>query len=473
MDGTFGLIVSTRGFFPDRLAVSGREEIIRLLRAEGLSVVCPSLDHTRLGLVETWEDAKKCAVLFKEKQDGIDGIIVSLPNFGNEKGVAHTLRLSGLKVPVLVHAFADELDALDLAHRRDSFCGKISVCNNLSQFGIPFSLTRVHAVSPQSASFKEDLYWFAGVCRVVNGLKNARLGAIGTRPGTFNTVRYSEKILESLNISMETIDLSDIFAQMSKVSDADSTLKAKIEEIQAYCDTTEIPPEKIRIMARFGITVERWMKENNLVSSAIQCWTSIENTLGIMPCTVMSMMSEKLLPSACDVDVMGALAMYTLQLASGAPSAFVDWNNNYGDDPNRGVVFHCGSFASSFFEKVKMGCGDVIGTSVGKENAYGSLAGKIKAGPLTYARFSTDDVHGCLRAYVGEGEITEDDLDTYGARGVVRIPRMQELLKFICKNGFEHHAAINRSHVASMCYEALSNYLGIDTYWHREEDSSR
>ena len=417
-------------------------------------------------MVETWEDAKKCAALFKENQEKMDGIIVSLPNFGDEKAVADTIRLSGLEVSVLVHAFPDDLDALDIPHRRDSFCGKISVCNNLTQYGIPFSLTRLHTVSPLDSSFKEDLSWFAGVCRVVKGLKNIKLGAIGARPAAFNTVRFSEKILESYGISVETIDLSDIFAQMSKISEEDAALKAKVEEINSYCDTQGVPPDKIATMARFGIVVERWMKENVLVASAVQCWTSLEKNLGIMPCTVMSMMSEKLLPSACEVDITGALAMYALQLASGSPSALLDWNNNYESDPDKAVIFHCGNFAKSMFEKAKMRYGDIISTTVGQQNAYGSLVGKIKSGPFTYARFTTDDLNGCLGAYVGEGKITEDEVNTFGARGVVRIPRMQQLLQFICKNGFEHHVAINLSSIASIFNEAVESYLGIETYWH-------
>jgi L-fucose isomerase-like protein len=257
MSFTFGLIVGNRDFFPDELARIGREEMIKILQKENFSVICPSPEDTRFGVVETWEDAKKCAALFKENQEKIDGIIVSLPNFGDEKAVSNTIRLSGFGVPVLVHASPDDLDALDVPHRRDSFCGKISVCHNLNQYGIPFSLTRLHTISPQDKSFKEDLHWFTGVCRLVKGLKNIKLGAIGARPGAFNTVRFSEKILESLGISVETIGLSDIYAGMSKISDDDGALRAKIEEIKSYCDTKGVPPEKISTIARFGIVVER------------------------------------------------------------------------------------------------------------------------------------------------------------------------------------------------------------------------
>jgi len=419
-----------------------------------------------LGVIETWQDAKKCAAIFREKEKEIDGIIVILPNFGDEKAIADTIRLSGLRVPVLIHAFPDELDKLDLPHRRDSFCGKISVCNNLVQYGIPFSLTSSHTMDPKSKEFKDNLHWFAGVCRVVKGLKNIKVGAIGTRPAAFNTVRFSEKILESYNISVETIDLSDIFGKMGKIKDGDPRLKDKIQEIKSYCDTTAVPDEKIALIARFGLVVEEWIKENDIVATAIQCWTSMEENMGIMPCTVMSMLSEKLLPSACEVDITGALSMYALQLASQLPSALVDWNNNFEDNPDKAILFHCGNFAKSIFNKVKMSYGAIISSTVGKENAYGSLEGDIKSSPFTFARFTTDDTNGTLRAYVGEGKITDDKVDTFGARGVAYIPKMQDLFQFICENGFEHHVAINLSSVASI-FNAAMSYLGIETYWHR------
>jgi len=465
MNTTFGLIVGNRGFFPVELAKKGREEMIKILEGEGFSIICSSPDDTRFGVVETWEDAKKCAELFRKNKEKIDGIIVSLPNFGDEKAVANTIRLSELEVPVLVHAFPDDPEKMDIAHRRDSFCGKISVCSNLVQYGIPFSLTRFHTVLPQDESFKEDLHWFAGVCRVVRGMRNIKIGAIGARPSAFNTVRFSEKILESYDISVETIDLSDIFLLMKEIPD--DALRPKVEEIKAYCDTSVIPEKKIDTIARFSLAVEGWMRENDLVASAIQCWTSVQNNLGIMSCMSMSMMSEKLMPSACEVDVTGALSMYALQLASGSPSALVDWNNNYKDDPDKAVIFHCANFAKSIFRKVKAGYGDIISSTVGRERAFGTCVGEIKKGPLTYARLSTDDENGCLRAYVGEGEITDDEIDTFGGRGVIYIPKMQSLLKFICENGFEHHVAINLSSVARILEEAMGRYLGIDTYWYK------
>jgi L-fucose isomerase-like protein len=464
---SFALIVGNRSFFPDALAKAGRERMLRVLEEEGFNVICPSPEDTKFGTVESWDDARKCASLFRKHADRIDGIIVTLPNFGDEKSVADTIRLSGLKVPILVHAFPDDPSALDLSHRGDAFCGKISVCNNLVQYGIPFSLTRLHTVAPEEHSFREDLQWFSKVCRVVKGLKNLKLGAVGTRPSAFNTMRFSEKILEAYGVSVETIDLSEIFWRMKKISENSPQVRAKLEELRTYCDTAFVPEEKVITMAKLAVVINDWMRENDIKATAVQCWTSIECNLGITPCSVMSLMGEKFFPSACEVDITGALSMYVLQCASGRPSALVDWNNNFGSDTEKCVVFHCGNYPKSVFSQMSMQYADVLGNTLGNENTYGSCRGNIKPGPVTFCRLTTDDQRGILRAYVGEGEITEDVVETFGAWGVLKVQRLQELLHFICRSGFEHHVAINLSQEARTILEALSVYFGVEVYFHK------
>lgn len=467
MELTFGLIVGNRGFFPDRLAEEGRDRMIKVLEEEGFKVICPSKEETKLGTVETWEDAKKCAEIFKGNRDKIDGIIVSLPNFGDEKGVANTIRLSELNVPILIQAFRDRSNALDLPNRGDAFCGKISVCNNLYQYRIPFSLTSLHTVDPEEDSFKNDLRWFAGVCRIIKGLKNLKVGAIGARPNAFNTVRYSEKILESYGISVETIDLSEVIAKVNMLKSSDPIIKEEIEDIKSYANVEKVPTDRLELLAKLSLVIKDWVKENDIKAIALQCWTSIEYNLGIMPCVVMSILSDRLVPSACEVDITGAVSMYILQLASQTPSALVDWNNNYDYEEDKAIIFHCGNLPRSVLDIKEVSYGDIIGGTVGKENAYGICVGKVKPGPLTFARITTDDICGDIKAYVGEGEVVQDIADTFGASGIVKINRLQELMHYVCKNGFEHHVAINRSSVARIIYEALENYMGINTYWHR------
>ena len=463
---TLGLIVGNRGFFPAQLCESGRATMIKVLEAEGFKVVALSPDATTYGAVESVEDARKCAELFKAHREEIDGVVVTLPNFGDERAIANSLRWSGLNVPVLIHAFNDVPADMTIQHRRDSFCGKMSACNNLKQYGIKFSLTDLHTVDPETESFKKDIQAFAGTCRVVRNLRTARFGALGARPAAFKTVRYSEKLLEASGISIETLDLSEALGWARKMTDSDPAVKAKIEAIQAYTNVMGIPAESLSRMAKLGVAIDGWVKDNALVATAIQCWTSLEEFYGVVPCTLMSMMSNNLMPSACEVDLGGLIGMYALQSASGRPSALLDWNNNYGTNPNKGVLFHCSNLPKDVFETQKMDFQAIIAGTVGKENTYGTIVGRIKSGPFSYCRVSTDDENGTIMAYVGEGRFTDDPLQTFGGYGVFEVPELQDLLAFICANGFEHHVAANLSQVADAVDEALDNYLGWDVYYH-------
>jgi L-fucose isomerase-like protein len=464
---TFGVIVGNRGFFPDHLAKSGRKNILDVLKKSGFNMVSLSMQDTKYGAVETFADAKKCAALFARNSENIDGIIVTLPNFGDERGVAETIKRSGLKIPILIQAEPDIFGKMTIADRRDSFCGKISVCNNLRQAGIPYTLTKSHTVKVTSAEFKGDIGDFASVCRIVKGLRNVRFGAIGARPAAFNTVRFSEKILELSGISVETIDLSEILGRVAQLSDNDRGVKNKLNAITRYTRTESIPADVLLKMAKFGFVIDRWVKDNELNGTAIQCWTSLEEFFGIVPCTLMSMMSNSLVPSACEVDVTGLLGMYILQLANGTPSAILDWNNNYADDPNKCVLFHCSNLPMSFFKTARMDYQEIIAGTVGKENTYGTVVGRIAPNKATFCRTTTDDAAGIISAYTGEGQFTNDKLDTFGGFGVMRIPNLQRLLQYICRMGFEHHVAVNICQKADAIAEALDNYMGWEVYRHR------
>lgn len=468
---TLGIIVGNRGFFPAHLCDAGRRQILATLEQLGIGTVLLDPSATKFGAVESLTDAQKCAELFQANAARIDGLLVTLPNFGDERGVANAIRWSGLNVPVLVHAFNDDPKTMTIKDRRDSFCGKMSVCNNLKQYQVPFTLTRLHTCDPDSFSFREDLQDFVVTCRALKALRNLRIGALGARPAAFNTVRYSEKLLENSGISVETLDLFELFGWVGKMKDSDPAVNGKLAEIQRYVSAQAIPPIALLKMAKFGVAVDRWMRDARLNATAIQCWTAMEEFFGVVPCTLMSMMSNLGLSAACEVDVAGTVAMYTLAQAGGRPSALVDWNNNYGGDPDKGVIFHCSNLPKDLF--VTQGEGapvmdyqEIIAGTVGKENTYGTIVGRLAAAPFTFLRVTTDDSAGKVRAYLGEGELTDDPLKTFGGYGVVKIRNFQRLLRYICENGFEHHVAVNPTRLAAGTREALSKYLGWEVYCH-------
>ncbi len=381
---TLAVIFGNRDFFPDQLVAEARRDLQKLFAELDIEAVTLSEQDTKLGAVETWQNAVQCGDLFRSQKHRIDGILVCLPNFGDEKGVADSIRLSELNVPILVQACSDDLDQFGLERRRDAFCGKISACNNLRQYGFKYTLTRDHTSAVLSPRFREDLQQFMQVCRTVKGLRRVRIGAVGARPNAFNTTRYSEKLLENAGISVNTIDLSEVFGTAATIAGNDPKVRQRIDQIRSYADSNAAPDESLIKMAKFSIVIDDWMNSLGLTATAIQCWSSMQKNYGVNVCTIMSMMSEQMLPSACEVDIAGVVSMYALQLASGRPAALVDWNNNYGDDPDKCVFFHCGNWAKDFLPDIRIGTAPILGTVLGEANTVGALAGRTPAGPVTF-----------------------------------------------------------------------------------------
>jgi L-fucose isomerase-like protein len=466
---TLGLVVSSRAFFNAEYAPSARAELLAACHACGVEPMILPAEATPFGAVETRSDARAYADYFRASRDMIDGIVVSLPNFGDEIGVVETIAMADLKVPVLLQACSDVSTKVDLKGRRDAFCGKISVSSNLYQYGIPWTDTTAHTSDLSGPEFAADLDRFARICRTVRGLRRARIGAIGARTSPFQTMRFSEKLLQASGISVVTVDLSEILAAAGKLSGDDPAVVARLDEIAAYGRIPgHIARENVVKQARLGVVVDRWMDENDCDASSIQCWTSVQDNFGCATCLSMSMMGERLLPSACEVDVAGALSMYVLALAAGTPPALLDWNNNYDDRRDLCVCTHCGNFPKSFIgaepEISELG---VIGTVVGPEKCFGAVKGKVRPGPMTYFRLSTDDRRGMLKTYVGEGAFTDDPFPMDGGIAVTDVPRLRELLTFIGRNGFEHHVAMVRGHHAAVVEEAVGRYLGWAAYHHQ------
>ena len=466
----FGVIIGTRAYFNSELAKDVRAQLLKVLEENNYEYVILPEDATPTGSssIETVEDGVQCAELFRAHRDEIDGIIVSLPNFGFEIGIINAISRAELNVPVLVQACDDENDKVDLDSRRDAFCGKISVCNNLYQYGIPYSLTKLHTYSIYSPDLLEDINHFAGVCRVVNGLRHSRVGQIGTRPLGFNTCRASEKLLQRSGITVVPADLSELIFAAEKVEDNDPELAAKMDAIRAYAKVPAAYEEKLATVAKFGVAVDRWVKANKVDALALQCWDSLETNFGCAACVNMAMLGEVGVPCACETDLAGAVSMLALRLATNAAPALADWNNNFAEDRNKCVCTHCGNFPRSFIgnNDLKLTPLGVLGRTLGKIRTFGAIDAKVSAGDFTYFRISTDDAEGKIRAYVGEGTITDEPYGMDGCIAVTKVNNLQSLMKHICRHGFEHHVGLVRGKAAAILEDALDNYLGWDLYVH-------
>lgn len=468
---TLGLVIGSRAFFSPAPCLESRNETLAHFARLGIKALILPYEATANGAVQSIPDAELYATFFKENRDEIDGLVICLPNFGDEIAIAELINRAKLNVPILLQASNDEVDKVSVSQRRDAFCGKISVTNNFYQYGVPFTETTSHTCDTSSEEFGSDLERFSRVCRTVKGLRGARLGSIGARTGAFQTMRYSEKLLQASGVTVVTVDLSEMIGAAGRVSDTDADLITKLEKIKAYGTIpAHIKPEQIAKQAKWSLAVDRWIEENGCDASAIQCWRSLQDNFGCATCLTMSMMGEELMPSACEVDIMGALSMYALALASGAPPAILDWNNNYGNEVDKCVCTHCGNFPKKFTGSTpEISELDVLGTVIGREKCFGAVKGKVRAGDMTFFRVSSDDRKGTLKTYVGQGAFTDDPFPMNGGIAVSQVKDLRKLMRFVTQNGFEHHVAMVRGHHADVVKEAVTRYLDWPMYHHGGE----
>ncbi len=456
-----GFIPANRGFFSDKLAAEMRVKTINALKEAGVGVVVPSTKDTKVGCVESLEEALKVGRMFAAEK--VDGILVSAVNFGDEQGVALAIKESGLNVPVLIVGCQEEEVLTPTTSRRDSFCGLLSIGDALRQVGVAYSVPEVPICFPDDESFRGTIGRFAALCRVVGGIRKARYGQVGARPDGFWTCRYSERAMQQLGVTIVSLDLSEAFGAVNAMK-TDAAVRRVVADMKKGIDCSAVAEPILEKIAKFELFLKKFIADKQLDALGIRCWTSMQANLGICSCTTMSRFDDRGIPCACEADMMGALSMHALQLASGAPSALADWNNVHNNDPELVNCWHCGVFPTSWAKTPpKMGCQEIIAGTTGRDNAMGVVEFVMQDGPVTLCR-ATQDNAGKAKVMIAQGAVEPTDAQTFGAYGWVRIPGMQSLYKNVLLRHFPHHVAMNRSRVGNVLWEAFGNYLGFDVY---------
>lgn len=458
---TFALYFGNRGFFPETLIASARAELTATVQAQGYGALMPDVSLTRYGAVETAEEGRAYAAFLAENRGRYQGVILCLPNFGDENGAIAALRDCG--VPILILAYPDEQGKLDFAHRRDSFCGKFSIMYVFCQYGLPFTAWPPHTLRPDTAGFAAQLREFAAVCRVAGGMRRLTVGAVGARTTAFKTVRFDELALQKYGITVEALDLSEVLRRVGMLSAKDDKVTAKSARLTAFTDCSLVPADKLETLAKLSVALDDIAADYAMDCLSLRCWNELEQILGVAPCVLLGLLNDTGMAAACELDVGNAVAMHALKLASGEAAACLDWNNNYGSDPDRCILFHCGPVAQSLME----GAGRVtdhkmFAKSYGAGCGWGCNEGRIAAFPMTYASSKTED--GKVIFYLGEGEFTGEPIEEgfFGCGGVARIPGLQGKLLTIGRRGFRHHVSITRGSAAAALREAFTTYLGYD-----------
>lgn len=458
---TFALFFGNRGFFPSSLIESARQEMIEVLQGLGHQTLLVDSAAVPHGAVETADQGRIYAEFLRKNRGKFGGIIVSLPNFGDENGAAAALQEAG--VPILIQAYPDDMNQLGPESRRDSFCGKLSIMDVFTQVGIPFTNLKPHTVDPRSAAFRENIDVFDRVCRVVGGMKKMVVGAIGARTTPFKTVRFDELALQRHGITVETVDLSEIFGRMDRLRTSKTAFKEKMAHLKETANWGGAPDTALVNLAKLGVVLDEVVAEYHMDAMAVRCWTELQMKYSISPCLVTGDLADNGVPTACEVDVTNAVMMHALQLASGEPATILDWNNNYGEEENKCILFHCGNVPKSLMvEKGTVSDHLILQNSLGPGHGFGCNVGRIRAMPFTYGSMMT--AAGEVNFYVGSGRITQDDFskEFFGCAGVAEISHLQDVLQWIGRNGHRHHVTLTPGHFAEPIVEAFERYLGYN-----------
>lgn len=458
---TFALYFGNRGFFPESLIAEARKELADRLKKLGYDYLIMDSSLTRFGAVESPEEGRKYARFLDDNRGKFDGVILCLPNFGDETGAVSALQDAG--VPIFILAYPDELDKMDFKQRRDAFCGKFSIMDVFYQYLLPYTVFPPHTLHPSSKEFEMQIDAFDKVCRIVNGMKRMTVGALGARTTAFKTVRYDELTLQKYGITTEVLDLSEVFSRVRKLEKNTVAYKEKAERLKNYTNFSKVPDKSFENLVRFGVVIDEIIGEYDLNTLALRCWIEMEKEFGVAPCVLLSEINDRGFPAACELDICNAITMYALNLASGKPATCLDWNNNYGDDPDKCILFHCGPVPQSLMTAK----GEVIdhpmfAKALGAGCGFGCNVGRIAPNPITFASSKTQD--GKLFVYMGEGMFTKDPIQEgfFGCGGVAQIDQLQEKLYKIGYSGYRHHVSVSPGHFETALREACTRYLGYE-----------
>jgi L-fucose isomerase-like protein len=293
-------------------------------------------------------------------------------------------------------------------------------------------------------------------------MKRFNLGCIGARTTAFKTTRFDELAMQKHGITVESFDLSELFYTVQNMSDEDPKVIAKKAFLERHTDFSLVPEKNKNTLAKVSVAIDGYIEEYHLDALALRCWNEMEQVLRICPCVLLSELNDRGIAASCEIDLCSALTMRAMILASGKPTAVLDWNNNYGEDPDKVILFHCGPVAQTLMAAKGTVTAHLMFEKGDPGSGWGSNEGRIAAFPMTFSNCQTKD--GRLVVYASEGEFTDDRIEDgfFGCGGVAKIPALQDKLVRLARGGFKHHTSVGVGHMKSVLEEAFTTYLNYD-----------
>lgn len=400
---------------------------------------------TPFGAVHDLDEAETVAEYFRQQK--VDGLVLCPLDFGDERSAAKIAEKLG--VPVLLYATKEPagLEGPAMARQSDSYCGNLSMASALYRRKIPFHFAGIFF--PDEPEFAAAVDPFIRAVAVVKGMKGARLGQVGVRPATFETVGYDEHAL-ALKFGQNIIyaNLDDIVDAARRFADDDPAVAATMSSVQAEFPQITVGSNYLVNAAKLELALTEFWRRSKLSAMAVQCWPAIQRMMNISVCNTYSRLTDRGMFTACEADVLGAEAMlisYQAALGATAPH-FIDWTIQHRDNPNWLLAWHCGNAPASLaadknqiaLRSRKDMAGALPAPDVDPQAGLNQF--QIKPGKVTLCRLAEYDNQWKL--LITTGEIIPSDETLAGTWSWVEVKDHAKLYRALVEEGFVHHASM-------------------------------
>lgn len=414
--------------------------------------------------IHNLDEAEALAAWFKAQ--AVDALVICPTDFGDERATAKVAEKLG--VPSLLMATKEPPAKTDasLARVSDSYCGTLSIASALHRRHLPFRFAGV--LFPDEPAFVAEAEAFVRAVAVVKGLRNARLGQVGVRPGPFETVGYDEHaMIRKFGQNVICANLSDIVADAKALTADNEDVQATIADIRANVPIITVADDYLLNASRFEVALKRFYERNRLSAMAVQCWYAIQREMGISLCALYGRLTGQHMLTACETDMLGALAMicnYQAAMGQALPH-FIDWTIQHREDPNLLLVWHCGNAPTCLAADASCVAlrsrGDMKGElAIDEGNVQAGLFQfQLRSGPVTFCRLAELDGH--WKMLIAQGEIEPSAETLAGTWGWVRVADHARLYRTLVEEGFIHHASMIHGNQCQALLQACS-FLDIE-----------
>ena len=437
-----GFVPSHRVPFNRDWAVEMRKRTIKSIKenAAEAEFVYPDENLTDGGLVTNEEDAQKTVKLFKK--NNIQGLIIGTMTFGEELPNI-TIAEAFDKIPILIFGTKEGPFTSDGNRKSDSFCGTISTASGLTRRKIKFDFGGIYF--PEEKDFILDVKRFIRVSMAYDGFMGARVGIVGPRPAPFETCAINEvNLIEKFRQRIVSVNLLKLYSDINTMK-TDSRVTGAVNEVKKSYDCHLVSDDILSKIVKLELVLSDYARKEGLSGYGIQCWTSIQEEIGISPCMSMGRLTDRGIMCACEADMHGVLTMiaqYLLSLKETVPH-FIDWTIQNQDNEDTLLAWHCGNAPISLkcaSCKPLVNSHSILGEQLGYDKSFGTAEFQLKEGKVTISRLVEYD--GKFKMLITKGDAIPDSRSLRGCWKWIKVSNLKTLYRTIIEEGFTHHASL-------------------------------